>query len=134
MSGKSIVGGILGGWLVIDGYKAWAGVKTHTGDVFALPMVLAIAIGRVGCFLTGLDDATYGFETSCPLGVDFGDGLRRHPTQLYEIAFLVVLGIVLFRRSRRPFANGVLWRLFGASYLAWRVVIDHTLMCGGYWP
>jgi prolipoprotein diacylglyceryltransferase len=99
------------------------GVKRATGDLFVFPLVVGIAIGRVGCFLTGLADHTHGMHTSLPWGVNFGDG-PRHPTQLYEIAFLVVLGCVLFWRSRGEFWNGELFQWFMAGYLGFRLVIE----------
>jgi len=70
-------------------------------------LVMGIAIGRVGCFLTGLPDHTYGVHSSLPWAVDFGDG-PRHPTQLYEIAFVMLLGAAIFARSRGEYWNGEL--------------------------
>ncbi len=122
--GKTIVGGLLGGWLAVEIAKAIAGIRTRTGDLFAIPLCLGIAIGRIGCFLAGLPDDTYGTPTSLPWGVDFGDGIRRHPTQLYEIAFLLALASFLWHWSQRPHANGALFRAFMAAYLGWRLLID----------
>jgi prolipoprotein diacylglyceryltransferase len=79
----------------------------------------------VGCFLTGLEDHTYGLATSLPWGVDFGDGIRRHPTQLYDIVFLAVLGLVLcLRFGRRPWGEGRMFRSFMLAYLAWRFAVE----------
>ena len=122
--GKTIVGGLLGGWLAVEIAKAIAGIRTRTGDLFAIPLCLGIAIGRIGCFLAGLPDDTYGTPTSLPWGVNFGDGIPRHPTQLYEIAFLLTLAVVLHRWSQRPYRPGTLFRAFLAAYLAWRLCID----------
>jgi phosphatidylglycerol---prolipoprotein diacylglyceryl transferase len=58
-------------------------VPTSTGDAFAYPLIVGTAIGRIGCFFTGLSDRTYGTATSLPWGIDFGDRIPRHPTQLY---------------------------------------------------
>src|ERR1041385_21380 len=91
MGGKTIVGGLLGGWLAVELMKKYVGIEQRTGDLLAIPICVGIAIGRIGCFLTGLPDKTYGAATSLPWGVDFGDGVRRHPTQLYETGFLLVL-------------------------------------------
>ncbi len=38
---------------------------------------------------------TYGVATIPPWGVDFGDGIARHPTQVGEIAFLAALAALL---------------------------------------
>lgn len=122
--GKTIVGGLLGGWLLVELVKWFEGIRTRTGDLFAVPLCVGIAVGRVGCLLAGLADDTYGKPTRLPWGVDFGDGVARHPTQLYEIVFLVGLGAVLWGWGRRPHRNGAVFRVFLAAYLGWRLSID----------
>jgi phosphatidylglycerol:prolipoprotein diacylglycerol transferase len=122
--GKTIVGGLLGGWLAVELVKRFQHIHTRTGDLFAVPLAIGIAIGRIGCFLAGLADDTYGTPTSLPWGVDFGDGIPRHPTQLYEIAFLLALACVLSRYNRRPHPQGATFRIFLSAYLAWRLLID----------
>lgn len=95
--GKSILGAILGAWLAIELCKKCIGLTQPTGDTFAQALILAIIIGRLGCFLCGLSDHTYGIETTLPWGVDFGDGIFRHPLQLYEIIFLTALsGLLIY--------------------------------------
>jgi phosphatidylglycerol:prolipoprotein diacylglycerol transferase len=104
--------------------KRASGIRTPTGDLFAVPLAVGIAIGRIGCFLSGLDDHTYGTATSWPTGVDLGDGIRRHPTALYESVFLTLLAIALVAlRSRHP-QRGVEFRTFMIAYLAFRLVLD----------
>jgi prolipoprotein diacylglyceryltransferase len=124
MAGKTIVGGLLGGTLAVEWIKRRLGISTRTGDLFALPIVAGIAIGRVGCFFAGLGDLTYGAPTALPWGIDFGDGIRRHPTQLYEIAAMALLALAIHWFARRPHRTGDLFRLFLTSYLAWRLFID----------
>jgi phosphatidylglycerol:prolipoprotein diacylglycerol transferase len=74
MGGKMIVGALMGGLLAVEWAKRRLGVTVRTGDLFALPLCAGIAIGRVGCFLTGLEDHTVGAHTTLPWGVDVGDG------------------------------------------------------------
>lgn len=120
LTGKSIVGGLLGGLIGVEIAKKLAGVRRSTGDHFVFPLVVGLALGRVGCFLSGLTDDAYGVPTSLPWGVDFGDGAR-HPTQLYEIAFcLVFLAALPFLRSR--LREGGTFRAFMVSYFAFRFV------------
>ncbi|MES2392766.1 MAG: prolipoprotein diacylglyceryl transferase family protein, partial [Acidobacteriota bacterium] len=119
--GKTIVGGLLGGWMGVELVKALRGVKGRTGDLFAVPLCVGIAVGRLGCFFAGLADDTYGVATSLPWGVDFGDGVRRHPTQIYEFLFLCGLALVLAKWMKRPHAEGVVFRGFMAAYLGWRL-------------
>jgi phosphatidylglycerol:prolipoprotein diacylglycerol transferase len=124
--GKTIVGGLLGGWAGVEIAKRILRVRQSTGDAFVFPLILGQCIGRVGCFLTGLDDHTYGNFTSLPCAVNFGDG-PRHPTQLYEIAFLLCLGAALwFLRTRRgrSLPNGTLFRLYLLGYLLFRFGVE----------
>ena len=123
VGGKTIVGGLLGGWAGVEVVKKSLGVRQSTGDAFVFPLIIGICIGRVGCFLTGLDDHTHGVHTALPWAVDFGDG-PRHPTQLYEIAFLLALAAVLLARARRPRPNGQLFRLFMLGYVAFRFFVE----------
>ena len=123
--GKTIVGGLLGGWLAVEAAKKMAGIHTRTGDLFAIPLCIAIAIGRVGCLLAGLLDDTYGTPTALPWAVDFGDGIPRHPTQAYEILFLAALaGALHLQQSHSHPLNGQVFRTFLFAYLTWRLIID----------
>jgi prolipoprotein diacylglyceryltransferase len=122
--GKTIVGGLLGGWIGVEIVKRLRGIRSRTGDLFVVPLCLGIAIGRIGCFLAGLPDDTYGTATNLPWGVDFGDGIPRHPTQLYEVLFLALLAFALDRYNRHPHPEGATFRIFLAAYLAWRLLID----------
>ena len=97
-------------------------IQRRTGDLFVLPLCVGIAVGRVGCLLAGLADDTYGKPTTLPWAVNLGDGIGRHPVQLYEILFLILLGIVLARGMN--LADGARFRIFIASYLGWRIIID----------
>ncbi|MFQ3581086.1 MAG: prolipoprotein diacylglyceryl transferase family protein [Chloracidobacterium sp.] len=124
LQGKSIVGGLLGGWVGVEVAKTLTGVRQATGDAYVVPLIVGMAIGRLGCFFTGLPDGTCGIATSLPWGVDFGDGLRRHPTQLYEIAYLVLLGLALEHHPSRPAPAGARFRWFLLGYLAFRFVVE----------
>jgi prolipoprotein diacylglyceryltransferase len=122
--GKTIVGGLLGGWFGVELAKKRIGVGYATGDAYVFPLIAGVAIGRVGCFLAGLEDGTYGVATTLPWGVDFGDGITRHPTQLYESFFMVALGIFFLFRMRRPYVNGYLFRSFIFAYLLFRFLVE----------
>ncbi len=122
--GKTIVGGLLGAWIAVELIKIMQGIRTRTGDLFAIPLCLGIAVGRIGCLLAGLGEDTYGNPTHLPWAVDFGDGIPRHPTQAYEIAFVGLLAVYLIHRQRSPYRNGLLFRIFMAAYLTFRFAID----------
>lgn len=122
VSGKSIVGALLGGLLGVELAKKIGGITRRTGDAFVVPLCVGLAVGRVGCYLSGLTDDAYGTPTSLPWGVDFGDGIARHPTQLYEIGFcLAFLAALPWLRGRMG-APGDLFRAWLASYFAFRFV------------
>jgi prolipoprotein diacylglyceryltransferase len=124
IGGKSIVGGLIGGTICVELTKKLVGERQRTGDLFALPLCCGIVIGRIGCFLTGLADQTCGSSTRLPWGIDFGDGIARHPTQLYEIVFLALFGGYLWRVLRRPHLNGSVFRRFMVGYLSFRLLVD----------
>jgi len=120
--GKTIAGGLLGGWIGVEAMKKLTGIQRRTGDLFALPLCVGIAVGRIGCFIAGIADDTYGKPTSLPWAVDLGDGIGRHPVQIYEILFLLLLAILVSKRAARR--EGTQFRIFLASYLSWRLFID----------
>lgn len=124
MSGKTVVGGLIGGLFAVEWAKCRLGVKQRTGDLFAIPLCAGIAIGRIGCFLAGLRDDTYGAATRLPWGVDFGDGVARHPAQAYEIVWLGLVVLWLYRLSQRPRREGDLFKTFMAAYFAFRLIVE----------
>ncbi len=119
-TGKSIVGALLGGWGGVELAKRRLGLFHPSGDVFVFPLLLGMAIGRVGCLLTGLEDGTYGLATSLPWGIDFGDGVKRHPAPLYEILFLAGLAVFFVWRIRTGRQRGCMFSQFLLGYLAYR--------------
>lgn len=124
LQGKTVVGALLGGLISVEVTKKLIGVKQSTGDAFVYPLIAGTAIGRVGCFLTGLSDRTYGIATTLPWGIDFGDGIPRHPTQLYEIGFLVALTLFLHIRRRYHYHSGDLFKFYMIAYLSFRLLMD----------
>lgn len=124
LQGKTVVGALLGGLIGVEITKKIVGIRESTGDVFVIPLIVGTAIGRIGCFLTGLSDRTYGIATTLPWGIDFGDGISRHPTQLYEIGFLICLIFLLKLRRRYQYQNGDLFKFYLLSYLSFRFLID----------
>ena len=121
LGGKTIVGGLLGGTIGIEVAKKILGITVRTGDVYVTPLIISMAIGRIGCFLTGWPDATYGYHTDLPRGVDFGDG-PRHPTQLYGILALGAIWVFL-EKWETP-VIGERFQTFMVLYLIWRILVD----------
>ena len=122
---KTIVGGLLGGLFGVELTKKLIGVSQSSGDLFTYPILLGMIIGRIGCFLAGIEDGTHGIETTMPWGMDMGDGLSRHPAALYEILFLGILWISLRKIEHKwQLKNGDRFKLFMVAYLLFRFFID----------
>jgi prolipoprotein diacylglyceryltransferase len=122
-SGKTIVGGLLGGWLGVEAAKRLLGWRDSTGDGFVWPLVAALLIGRLGCQLSGLHDLTYGNATALPWGWDYGDHVPRHPVALYEMVGVALLAVAI-HMSPVPARRGDQFRNFIAGYLLLRILLD----------
>jgi phosphatidylglycerol:prolipoprotein diacylglycerol transferase len=124
-SGKTIVGALLGGLAAVELAKLWRGIRTPTGDLYVFPLAAGIAVGRLGCFLAGPADLTAGRPTRVPWAVVAWDGVPRHPVALYEIAFLLLVAVILGRLHRRLETRpGLAFALFTAAYLGFRLAVD----------
>jgi prolipoprotein diacylglyceryltransferase len=125
MGNKTIVGGMLGGLIGVELTKKQLGVTVSSGDMMVYPLILAMIVGRTGCFLAGLEDGTYGIASNLPWAINFGDGIRRHPTNLYEIIFWLMLWLVLkLIEQKQHFANGARFKVFMVSYLVFRLLVE----------
>jgi phosphatidylglycerol:prolipoprotein diacylglycerol transferase len=118
-SGKTIMCGLVGGYFGVELAKWTLGVRTKTGDSFAVPVAVAVGIGRLGCFHAG---CCYGTPTELPWGVVFPavDSQPRHPTQLYEAVFHASAAAVLFWLQRHGLFRGQLIKLYILSYMVYR--------------
>lgn len=127
LPGKTIAGGLLGGWAAIEFTKYKLKIIQRTGDIYVMPLCIGISLGRIGCFLTGLDDHTYGLASDLPWAVDFGDSILRHPTQLYEAGFLLLLasGIYGLQKGIPHLQKGSGFQVFMAAYCLFRVGIEN---------
>ena len=122
---KTVVGGLLGGLIGVEVLKKLIGEKKASGDLFVYPFILALIIGRAGCFSMGIYEETYGTETGFITGMDLGDGKSRHPVTLYEIVFLIILWISMKKASKNiSLQAGALFKIFMISYLLFRFLID----------
>ncbi|MGB3607023.1 prolipoprotein diacylglyceryl transferase [Psychroserpens sp.] len=122
---KTIMGGLFGGLLGVELSKNIIGETSSSGDLFVFPILLGIFIGRIGCFLSGTNEFTYGNVTDSKFAMDLGDGLSRHPTSLYELVFLVLLFVGLqWLRKRANLKNGALFKVFMILYFGFRFGIE----------
>ncbi len=122
---KTIMGGLFGGLLGVEISKKIIGETQSSGDLFTLPIIVGIFIGRVGCFLSGIKEFTYGKETDFFMGMNLGDGLKRHPLALYELFFLMVLFIFLKQlQKHRNLESGMHFKYFMILYFSFRFIIE----------
>ncbi|PDS21709.1 diacylglyceryl transferase, partial [Flavobacterium columnare NBRC 100251 = ATCC 23463] len=121
---KTVAGGFLGGLFGVEIIKKIIGEKKPSGDLYVYPIIIALIIGRIGCFGMGITEPTYGIETSFFTGINLGDGKFRHPVALYEIIFLVCL-IFLFNKLKNvDLLNGDRFKLFFLLYFLYRFFIE----------
>lgn len=122
LSGRTIIGGMLGGVIGANLAKRAIGIKEKRGNLFAPAVALGVAVGRIGCFLRG---CCYGKPTALPWGVDFGDSIPRHPTMLYESVFMLIMFAYLEKIKDKPdIAPGQLFKLLMVSYFIFRFLIE----------
>jgi prolipoprotein diacylglyceryltransferase len=122
---KTVLGGLLGGLAGVEIVKKLIKEGKASGDLFVYPIILAVIIGRFGCFSMGIYEETYGTPTQLPWGMNLGDGQLRHPVSLYEIVFLFLLWIVLKRINKNfSLEHGALFKLFMIAYLIFRLLLD----------
>lgn len=122
---NTIVGGLAFGLVGVEVAKKIIGYKESTGDLMVFPLIIAMIIGRIGCFLTGIAENTYGISTDSIFGMYLGDEYLRHPVALYEIVFLIVLGIfIALIKKYINYKSGFLFQLFMLSYFTFRFILD----------
>jgi prolipoprotein diacylglyceryltransferase len=121
---KTIVGGLLGGLFGVELIKKMIGVNIASGDIYVIPILVALIIGRIGCFSMGIDEPTYGIPTRFFMGIDLGDGILRHPIMLYEMIYLVLLIFLFNSLKHKTLINGDRFKLFMVLYFLFRFLIE----------
>ena len=132
-SGKSIIGGIVGGYLAIWLAKRAFRYRRSTGDCYAAAIPLAMAIGRVGCFLSELP---LGTPTTLPWGLTvsqeaarhfevcpYCDG-RMHPSMVYEIIFHAVAFVLIMRYRHLLIVQGDALKLYLLAAAIFRFLVE----------
>jgi len=126
--GLTIWGAILGATLGIWIYSRFTDFKYgYFMDVIAPGVLLAQAVGRVGCTING---CCYGMAAPAwlPWSVVYTHpdsyaplGIAVHPTQPYEIIFLLIVFGVLFWLRKRFQPEGSLFLIYLSMYSIWRL-------------
>lgn len=134
--GRSILGALAGAIVAVELYKLARGIRGSTGLIFVFAFATTVTVGRWGCFFSGLPDQTYGIATAMPWGVDFGDGIVRHPVQLYESAamtlFLATALMFLARNNPWFMKNGfyLMTGFYAAQRFAWEFLKPYAAVAG----
>jgi phosphatidylglycerol:prolipoprotein diacylglycerol transferase len=121
VSGRSIAGALLLGFLAAEAAKPLLAYDIPPNDRFAIILPFSIGIGRIGCLLTG---CCRGVPWNGPLAVTYADGIPRHPAPLYEMFFHFAMGLLLLALWRRQILFGRLFALYLVSYGAFRFVSE----------
>jgi phosphatidylglycerol:prolipoprotein diacylglycerol transferase len=123
ISGKSVMGGLLGGTLGTEIGKKLVNWQHSTGDAWVPALVTGLVVGRIGCQLSGTWDMTYGSPTGASWGWNYGDGVPRYPTALFEA--VAVVGIWAWLRNRPAWSRpGQMFNAFLLGYCLLRFFID----------
>jgi len=134
----SVVGALAGAIVGVEIYKVIKGVRGSTGGVFVGSFTLGVVIGRFGCLFAGLPDRTYGTPTTLPWAIDLGDGIGRHPVQVYESGAMAVF-LALYLLGLRARADWALRRGFyvmcgwyGAQRFCWEFLKPYPHLIGPF--
>lgn len=136
--GRSVVGALAGAIVAVEMFKRWRGISGSTGLIFVPAFTTSVVVGRWGCFLSGLDDETFGTPTTLPWGYNFGDGIARHPVQLYEsftmLAFLLVALVLIARRNAFFMRNGfyLLVLVYAGQRFLWEFLKPYGAVVGPF--
>ncbi|MBO6939696.1 MAG: prolipoprotein diacylglyceryl transferase [Deltaproteobacteria bacterium] len=125
LGGRTVLGGLLGGWVAVEWAKWRVGHTAPTGDSFALGLPVSLGIARLGCVFTGccpgcvIDPSDPWARVSLALHDE-----PRFPATLVEAYFHIGSAAVVFVLTRRGLVSGL--RLLGyfAAYGAFRFVIE----------
>ena len=126
LSGLTIWGAVLGAALGIWVYSKFSDFQFgYIADVTAPGIILAQVIGRVGCTING---CCYGEETDLFCGVVYTHpesyaplGIAVHPTQIYEIIYLLIMFVVLLSLRGRLKPDGSIFLTYLSLYSLWRI-------------
>ncbi|PID83786.1 diacylglyceryl transferase [Candidatus Gracilibacteria bacterium] len=132
---KTVAGAIAGGVISSEIFKKIYAIKFNTGVLFVPSLIIGILVGRIGAFFIGLRDNTHGIATNLPWGYDYGDGILRHPAQIYEIIVLFFILIIfvfcIHYKKTWIMKNGFF--LFTLMYFSYRFLVGFVMPYSHFW-
>ena len=127
LTGKSVTGALIGGYLGVELGKKMTGETAPTGDRFALIAPLGITIGRFGCLSHG-----------CCLGAPLASAHwwaphGRWPAVPVEIAFNLLFLSFAFVAYRRKLFPNQLFHIYLVAYGIFRLAHEFARATPGLW-
>jgi len=123
ITGRTLVGALIGGFIGVELTKKIIGVKSSTGNLFAPALAIGLALGRIGCFIK---QCCYGVETNLPWAVYMHEAYR-HPTQIYEAIFHFTAFIIMFikiKKNSGKLKPGTLFPAYIFAYSIFRFITE----------
>ncbi len=125
--GMSIHGGLIGGALGFIYITKIKKINTlQFADISVVSIAFGMALGRLGNFV---NKELIGRETDVSWAVDFGDGIMRHPSQLYamgkDIILFCIFWYFLINISKKLKLNsGLVFSSFLILYAIFRFCVE----------
>lgn len=108
LSGKSVMGALLGAFVALNIYKYATGQRDEAlGGRFTIPVAVAIGFGKIGCYLYGCCGGNFIV-----------------PVQLFESGFQFASAGLLYLFYRRTGRMDLLFPLYLTAYLTMRFFIE----------
>lgn len=121
LEGRSIVGGLIFGFLTAEAAKPLLGYKLPPNDRFAAVIPFSVAIGRIGCHLQG---CCLGLPHDGTLSVIDRNGVARYPAPLIEVAFQLAIGVLFIAIVRRRMLHGRVFAVYLMAYGVFRFLTE----------
>jgi phosphatidylglycerol---prolipoprotein diacylglyceryl transferase len=120
-SGRSITGGLIGGFVLAEAAKPLLRYRLPPNDFFAAKLPFSIALGRVGCLLGG---CCRGVPHEGAFTVRYSDGIARLPAPLFELVFQLAVGLASLALVRRRLLGGRVFALYLVLYGVFRFATE----------
>ncbi|MBF0298553.1 MAG: prolipoprotein diacylglyceryl transferase [Oligoflexia bacterium] len=121
--GVVFYGGLIGGLLFFIQYSLIMKKFNPTHAIYFLPsLCIGLAIGRIGCFLSG---CCYGKQCNYFWGIEIYDRISRHPVQIYEVIFLLILATIIFLLIKKKFVSLIIFSTFFSGHSIIRLILEN---------